>query len=81
MSGNSLKRLCGGKVRRGAKGRNLWAEPPVGYRNPGPGPGGRVIDRYFELSAATEGGKSDRDYQLAIAAARETYPIPSEVVR
>ncbi len=51
--------------------------------NDGKGGEGRVgvVDRYFELSAVIEHGKADRDFQLAIAAARETYPILAEVVR
>ncbi len=60
----------------------LPSAPVVAERVPGGAhEGGRVVERYFELSAVIDRGKANRDYRSAIAAARETYPLLSEVVR
>ncbi|SRR6266571_19093 len=37
--------------------------------------GSDVVGKYFQLSVQIERAKADRNYQVAIAAARETYPL------
>ncbi len=57
------------------------SEPASAHGTRGGQVEGRVLDRYFELSAVIERGKADQDYRSAIAAARETYAIMSQFVR
>ncbi len=91
--GEFLKRLFGGATsgavpalapkQQSGPGR-LRQEQPFPSDAPSAGHGrsaNRVADRYFELSAAIERAKANRDYRAAIAAARETYPLLADFVR
>jgi len=43
--------------------------------------GAAAVDRYFELSNVIVGSKADGDFETAVRAARQTYPLMPAVVR